>query len=206
MSTRIFCIGQNYVAHVQELGNELNSEPLIFMKPTACLLPVGEPIPFPHHGRELHQEAELVIQIGREGHVASAEEAPSFISGLSLGLDMTLRDVQTKLRQKGHPWELSKSFEGSAPIGEFVPFTAAFDLTDLHYTCHINGELRQQGHTALMIFPIATLIATLGQVWRLRTGDLIYTGTPAGVGPVHTGDVITVASEGIGGFSWVVGE
>ena len=203
--SRIFCIGQNYVAHVHELGNELNSDPLIFMKPMACLVPVGRPIPIPRHGRELHQEAELVVQIGRAGHVPSAEEAPSFISGLSLGLDMTLRDVQTTLKQKGHPWELSKAFEGSAPLGDFVPFTADFDLTDLHYTCHINGQLRQHGHTALMMFPITHLIATLGQIWAFRPGDLIYTGTPAGVGPVHAGDVITVASAGIGEFSWTVG-
>ena len=203
---RIFCIGRNYVAHVQELGNAMPSQPLIFMKPASSLVVAGGRIPFPRHGRDLHQEAELVVLIGREGWVETAAEAPAFIAGLSLGLDMTLRDVQDSLKKQGQPWELSKAFEGSAPLGDFVPYTAALDLTNMAYTCHINGDLRQEGDTSLMIFPIAELVAAVGRVWRLRPGDLIYTGTPAGVGPVVLGDEIRVASPAIGEFTWWVGE
>ncbi|MCB0033103.1 MAG: fumarylacetoacetate hydrolase family protein, partial [Anaerolineales bacterium] len=203
---RIFCIGRNYVAHVEELNSEMPSDPLIFMKPVSSLVPVGEAVPYPKHGRDLHQEAELVLLIGREGQDIAAADAPSYLAGLSLGIDLTLRDVQSELKAKGKPWELAKAFDASAQIGEFVPFDESMDLTDIRYQCYINGELKQDGHTAKMIFPIRTLIAALSKVWKLLPGDLIYTGTPAGVGSVQVGDTIQVSSELIGSFSWTITE
>lgn len=203
---RIFCIGRNYVAHVEELNSEMPSDPLIFMKPVSSLVPVGEPVPYPKHGRDLHQEAELVLLIGREGQDITADEAPSYLAGLSLGIDLTLRDVQSELKAKGKPWELAKAFDASAQIGEFISFDESIDLTDIRYQCYINGELKQDGHTAKMIFPIRTLIAALSKVWKLLPGDLIYTGTPAGVGSVQVGDTIQVSSELIGSFSWTITE
>ncbi len=203
---RIFCIGRNYVAHVEELNSEMPSDPLIFMKPVSSLVPVGEPVPYPKHGRDLHQEAELVLLIGREGQDIAADEAPSYLAGLSLGIDLTLRDVQSELKAKGKPWELAKAFDASAQIGEFISFDESIDLTDIRYQCYINGELKQDGHTAKMIFPIRTLIAALSKVWKLLPGDLIYTGTPAGVESVQVGDTIQVSSELIGSFSWTITE
>lgn len=201
---RIFCIGRNYVAHIEELNNELLSEPLIFMKPVSSLVSAGEGVPYPAHGRDLHQEAELVLLIGRAGKDIAVEEAASYIAGLSLGIDLTLRDVQSAMKAKGMPWELAKAFDASAPLGEFVPYQESIDLTDIHYTCRINGELKQEGHTAKMIFSLRTLIAAVSAVWQLRPGDLIFSGTPAGVGPVHVGDTIEVASELIGTFTWTI--
>lgn len=201
---RLFCVGMNYVAHIQEMKNELPKSPVVFMKPSTCLVPSGACIPRPTHGRDLHYETEVVVLIGREGRPTTDASAREAIAGLSLGLDLTLRDVQSDLRKQGLPWEFSKSFDASAPVGAFVPLTAGMDLADLSFTGDINGHVRQRGNTGNMVFPVTTLIRALAKVWTLYPGDLIYTGTPEGVGPLHAGDRITASASWAGAFAWTV--
>jgi 5-carboxymethyl-2-hydroxymuconate isomerase len=204
LAQRIFCIGRNYVEHVQELSNKIPDSPVIFIKPPTCLAKNNSYIRFPPHGKDLHHEAELVILIGKDGQPANKEQVNNYIAGLSLGLDLTLRDVQAELKRRGLPWEKAKTFEQSAPIGEFVPYKNSIDLTDIHFSCSVNGKIRQKGHSAKMIFPVNSLILELGKIWHLRKGDLIYTGTPSGVGRIEVGDIIEISSELIGVFRWEI--
>lgn len=201
---RIFCIGRNYAEHVKEMGAPRPSEPVMFMKPATSLVREGEPLVLPKDQGSVHHEMEVVVAIGREGRDLLREQAPDHVAGVTLGIDLTLRDLQAKLKQAGQPWERAKSFEGSAPIGTFIPWPAKFDIQGVEMRCSVNGALRQQGNTRDMLFPVAEIIAFLSHHWRLRPGDLIFTGTPAGVGPLVTGDRITVESLQIGDFSWNV--
>jgi 2-keto-4-pentenoate hydratase/2-oxohepta-3-ene-1,7-dioic acid hydratase in catechol pathway len=202
---RIFCIGRNYRAHIAELDHDLPVEPVVFCKPATCLVPVGAPVPVPRHGKNFHYETELVVLVGQEGRPATVAEANGFVAGLSLGLDLTLRDVQQELTKKGLPWELSKAFDHSAPIGTFVTYDPrTMDLAAIDFTCHVNNTLKQQGHTKDMIFSVETLLMALAKVWALLPGDLIYTGTPAGVGPLQSGDTIGIQSKTIGTFAWKI--
>ncbi len=201
---RIFCIGKNYADHAREMSEEVPESPVVFMKPNTCLVEEGAVIEFPEHGSDLHYEAELVVLVGKDGRPKAAGESHDFIAGLSLGLDMTMRDVQKELKSKGLPWELSKAFDQSAPVGRFIEYDEKTDLSDIRFSCRINGELRQEGHTRLMIFSVPELIAALSKVWRLKKGDLIFTGTPAGIGSVKPGDVISLQSDQIGTFSWKI--
>ena len=200
---RIFCIGKNYDEHVKELGGETPKEPVVFMKPVSSIVAPGETLCMPRHGNLLHHEVEVVFMIGREGQDIQEEDAPSFIAGVTLGLDLTLRDVQSKLKKNGLPWELSKSFEQSAPLGLFKAYDPnSIDLQNFSFTCRVNGELRQQGNTKDMLFSINHLVHTLSEWWTLRPGDIIFTGTPAGVGPLIAGDRVEIESPLTGSFSW----
>lgn len=201
---RIFCIGRNYAEHVKEMGAPRPAEPVMFMKPATSLVREGEPLVLPKDQGSVHHEMEVVVAIGREGRELLREQALDHVAGVTLGIDLTLRDLQAKLKQAGQPWERAKSFEGSAPIGTFIPWPAKFDIQGVEMRCSVNGALRQQGNTRDMLFPVAEIIAFLSRHWRLRPGDLIFTGTPAGVGPLVAGDRITVESLQIGGFSWNV--
>ncbi len=201
---RIFCVGRNYVAHAREFNNEVPDKPIIFMKPPTSLVPPGSRVKFPSNGKELHYEGEMVILIGKEGRAVSEKDARSYVQGLSLGLDLTLRDVQRHMKQKGLPWEMAKAFEQSAPVGEFIPVEKDMDLSDFEFTCSVNGEVKQRGVTGLMIFSVEKLIVELSQVWLLRPGDLIYSGTPEGVGPLQIGDKVSVQNSQIGSFSWEI--
>ena len=201
---RIFCIGRNYVQHVRELGNPLPRTPVVFMKPPSSLVRPGEPIHFPRHGRELHHEAELVVRIVRTGRVTTPRQTPDFVGAVTLGLDLTLRDVQQDLKRQGLPWEAAKAFEQSAPIGTFTPCDASVDLRDIAFRCTVNGEHRQAGNTRDMIFPVDQLLVELSRIWTLRAGDLIYTGTPEGVGPLRVGDSVELASDLTGAFRWTL--
>jgi 2-keto-4-pentenoate hydratase/2-oxohepta-3-ene-1,7-dioic acid hydratase in catechol pathway len=201
---RIFCIGRNYAEHIQELQNPVPSKPLFFLKPMSCIVPAGEPIPFPGHGSVLHHEVEVVVRLGRDGRPASAAEARAFVDGITLGLDLTLRDVQDEQKKKGLPWEVAKAFDGSAPLGAFAPCDPSLDLGHLTFTGAVNGQVRQRGDTAQMLLDIPGQILALAKVWKLRRGDLLYTGTPAGVGPLQPGDTIEVSGERLGTFSWRV--
>ena len=205
LAQRVFCIGRNYAEHVAELQNERPTEPVIFMKPPSSLVEPDKLITRPNHGRDLHFEAEMVILIGRQGSQIDPSEAEKFVAGVSLGLDLTLRDVQSRLKAKGLPWEMAKSFEGSAPIGHFVAPTALGALTDFRFQCLINGEVRQEGHTAQMLWSVADLITAVSHIWVLQPGDLIYTGTPAGVGPLLAGDEVVLTAANVGTFRWAVG-
>ena len=204
-TARIFCIGQNYVAHIRELSNPMPQKPVIFMRPLSCLVAPGDPIHFPKHGKQLHYEVEVVVRIGKQGCDINEQDALSHIGALTLGADLTLRDLQIEAKQNGLPWDQAKAFEQSAPLGEFLDYhQESIDLNDLNFRCRINGELRQDGNTNDMLFGFERLIAELSSIWTLRPGDMIYTGTPSGVGPLQIGDKIEIENDQIGTFSWTI--
>lgn len=202
---RIFCIGKNYADHVAELahlGHAPDGECVVFMKPASCIVPVGEPIVLPKNVGSIHHEAELVVLLtGGERDVA-VEDAMDCVAGITLGLDLTLRDLQTQLKNKGKPWELAKAFDGAAPLGEFQPYLGQ-DLQALRFTCHVNGALRQAGNTAEMLYTVARQVHILSQTWALQPGDAIYTGTPAGVGPLLPGDRVVLEGKSLGRHEWL---
>jgi 2-keto-4-pentenoate hydratase/2-oxohepta-3-ene-1,7-dioic acid hydratase in catechol pathway len=201
---RIFCIGKNYAEHVAELahlGHKADGDCVIFMKPVSAIVEEGQPIPVSQCRGEVHHEAELVVQLTGGGRDIPLDEALDCISGITLGLDLTLRDVQTELKNKGLSWELAKAFDGSAPLGDMQPFFNQ-DLQNIEFSFHVNGKLRQHGKTSDMLYPVAQQISILSQTWALEPGDIIFTGTPKGVGPLHAGDDVVLESRGIGRFSW----
>jgi 2-keto-4-pentenoate hydratase/2-oxohepta-3-ene-1,7-dioic acid hydratase in catechol pathway len=202
---RIFCIGRNYAKHIAELGNALSGrESVVFMKPASALVAPGEAITLPDDVGAIHYEAELVVEIGSGGRDITPEAARGHIAGLGLGLDLTLRDAQTDLKNTGEPWEKAKAFDHSAPLGPMTALSDDIDLADLHFELTIDGETRQQGHTAQMLVGVADLIAMLSHHWQLLPGDLIYTGTPEGVGPVHPGMQLALASPQLEAASWTI--
>ena len=201
---RVFCAARNYAEHARELRNVMPEELTIFMKPVTSLVLPGRAIERPRHGKVLHHEVEVVVLLGKGGSRITEDEAAGFISGITLGLDLTLRDVQSDLKGKGLPWERSKSFDQSAPLGEFVPYEKSIDLKNIEFSCSVNGETRQKGNTGNMTWPIPAFISRLSEWWRLLPGDLIYTGTPSGVGPLNSGDAVTIRSDLTGAFSWKI--
>jgi len=201
---RIFCIGRNYAEHVKEMGAPKPAEPVVFMKPATSLVAEGQPLVLPKSLGSVHHEMELVVAVGSEGADIPPARALGHVASVTLGIDLTLRDLQNRLKQAGQPWELSKSFDGCAPIGKFIKWAAPADIQNIEMSCRVNGELRQQGNTRDMLFPVAEIIAFLSRHWRLLPGDLIFTGTPAGVGPLVAGDHIEIESPLIGRFGWDV--
>jgi len=202
---RVFCVGQNYVAHIRELGNPMPAAPVIFMRPLSCLVGPDEQIHFPRHGQLLHYEVEVVVRIGKRGRDINEAEALSHIDAVTLGVDLTLRDLQIEARKNGLPWDAAKAFEQSAPLGDFLPYDpATMDLDNLAFRCRLNGELRQDGNTDDMLFSFQRLIAELSKIWTLQPGDMVFTGTPSGVGALSRGDVIEVENDQIGSFSWTM--
>lgn len=189
---RIFCIGRNYVDHVKELENDAPAEPVVFMKPATSCFQNGS-LPVEVNGETVHYECELVVVIGKNGTPVSETDAIDYIAGIGVGLDLTLREVQKRLRSKGLPWEISKSFDRSAVITGIHGFTPAQESLDsLTFSCHINGECRQEGNTAKMIYSIPKQILEISKYWKLMAGDIIYTGTPSGVGALKVGDTLEV--------------
>lgn len=198
----IFCIARNYVAHIEELNNSKPDMPVIFCKPLTALNTAAE-IRLPAYSQDVHYEAELVLYIGKGSRDIPEEEALSHIGGIGLGLDLTARDVQGKLQAKSWPWELAKGFEHAASVSAFVGAEAVADWSYLNFSLHINDELRQSGDSRLMIFPIAEQIAFISRHFSLRAGDILFTGTPAGVGPLHSGDRLHGEFEGgLIGMDW----
>jgi len=185
---KIICIGRNYAAHIEELKNEQPGQPVVFLKPDTALLKAGAPFYYPDFSKNIHHEIELVLKISKEGKYIQPQFAHRYFEEIGLGIDFTARDLQDQCKAKGLPWEISKAFNGSAPIGEFKSVAELGDLKNLDFHLEINGELRQKGNTGLMLFDFATIIAYVSQFFTLKKGDLIYTGTPAGVGPVQLGD------------------
>lgn len=198
---RIFCIGRNYAEHVRELGNAPDDSCVVFMKPASCIVPVGEPIRLPQGRGSVHHEAEFVLMLTGGGPDIPAEHALENVAAITLGLDLTLRDLQNELKKKGAPWELAKAFDNAAPLGDWRPYQDQ-DLQAVEFRCLVNGQLRQQGCTADMLFPVPRLIHILSRTWSLEPGDIVYTGTPAGVGPLKPGDRIALEATGIGRFEW----
>lgn len=199
---RVFCIGRNYGDHIGEMGAALNDGCVIFMKPATSLVPVGDPVTLPRGLGVVHHELEMVAAIGTAGKNIHRNVASSHIMGISLGIDLTLREVQSGLKNKGRPWELSKAFDQSAPLGDFVEVGSKANPAAVEMRLEVNGELRQEGNTGNMLFPLEQLIEILSRTWELLPGDLVFTGTPAGVGPVVAGDTLTVESPQIGRFTW----
>ncbi|MCD6201498.1 MAG: fumarylacetoacetate hydrolase family protein [Bacteroidales bacterium] len=183
---KIICIGRNYIEHARELNNAVPEKPIFFMKPDSALLTKNKPFFLPPFSTEVHHEVELVLKISRLGKHIDEKYARRYYGEISIGIDFTARDLQRECKQKGLPWEIAKAFDGSAPVGEFLPKNELSDPVLFHLD--INGETVQQGSTADLIFSFDKVIAYISQYITLRTGDLIFTGTPAGVGPVKKDD------------------
>jgi 2-keto-4-pentenoate hydratase/2-oxohepta-3-ene-1,7-dioic acid hydratase in catechol pathway len=198
---RIFCIGRNYAEHAKEMGNALPPEPVVFMKPATSLV-AGARLLLPRDRGAVHHEMELVLALGREAADVAPGAALALVAGVTLGLDLTLRDEQARLKQVGAPWELAKAFDNAAALGRFTAAPFKFDPQALDMLCTVNGQVRQQGNTRDMLFPIAAILVFLSRRWRLLPGDLVYTGTPAGVGPLRPGDRIEISSPSLGTFGW----
>ena len=192
---KIICIGRNYLAHVKELDNALPTEPMFFMKPETALLPAGEPFPYPDFSKEIHYETELVLRICKSGKAIDENKASEYYDAITVGIDFTARDLQNQCKAKGHPWEMAKSFDYSAPIGEFKKISELNHPEDIAFGMKLNGEWVQQGHSRDMIFSFDIIIAHVSRFVTLNEGDIIFTGTPQGVGEVHVGDKLELFLE-----------
>lgn len=184
---KILCVGRNYSEHAKELGNAVPENPVIFSKPDTALLRNGEPFYIPGFSNDVHHEIELVIKINKVGKKIQEKFARNYFSEIGLGIDFTARDKQNELKSKGLPWELAKAFDGSAPIGNFINIEN-INLKNIDFSLQKNGQLVQQGNTSQMIFSFEQIVSFVSQYFTLKVGDLIYTGTPAGVGQVNIGD------------------
>jgi 2-keto-4-pentenoate hydratase/2-oxohepta-3-ene-1,7-dioic acid hydratase in catechol pathway len=193
---RIFAIGRNYAEHIKELDNERPDEPVIFTKPDTALLRNNAPFYLPDFSNDIHHEVELVLRICKEGKNIQEKFANKYYDAIGIGIDFTARDLQQKAKEKGLPWDIAKGFNGSAPISDkFIPVTSFSDLKNINFSLTINGELKQQGNTSLMLFNFDFIISYLSRFFTLRTGDLIFTGTPKGVGAVKVGNVLSAYIE-----------
>jgi acylpyruvate hydrolase len=185
---KIIAIGRNYAEHAKELNNPVPTTPVIFMKPDTALLKDNKPFYYPEFSQDVHYEIELVLKVSKEGRHISEKFAANYFEEVGLGIDFTARDIQARHKEKGLPWELAKGFDHSAPISNFVPKTQFADLYDLNLKLDLNGETRQDGNTKNLLFSFEKLIAFVSQYITLKKGDLIFTGTPEGVGAVKQGD------------------
>ncbi|WP_066629543.1 fumarylacetoacetate hydrolase family protein [Labilibacter marinus] len=193
---KIICIGRNYADHAKELGNQVPSEPVIFLKPDTALLRNNDPFFVPDFAEEFHYETELVVKINRLGKNISKQFAPRYYEEVGMGMDFTARDLQSKLKAKGLPWERAKAFDHSAGISKsFISKQSFKDIQNLNFKLLVNGEERQIGYTGDMLFKVDEIIAYVSKFFTLKIGDLIYTGTPAGVGRVNIGERFEVFLE-----------
>ncbi len=184
---KVFCIGRNYVNHAKELNNPIPKEPLVFMKPVTAVLKGNRDFYYPEFTKNLHYEAEIVLRVCKNGKHVQPKFAHKYFDALTIGIDFTARDVQSKCKEKGHPWEKAKAFDHSAPVGELISVDEV-DLSSIEFSLKKNEEIVQEGNTKDLIFPFDTLISHISQFFTLQKGDLIFTGTPAGVGSVAIGD------------------
>lgn len=183
---KIVCVGRNYLAHIHELGNEIPDQPVLFMKPETAAVHFAEPFSLP--SGEVHFETELAILIGQTLTSASPEQCRAAVTGVGLALDLTRRDLQNELKQKGLPWEVAKAFDGACPLTPFMPVSEHDDLTDLTFKMWLNGTLTQEGHARMMRHSVVTLLSYISTHFTLKPGDVVLTGTPAGVGRLNVGD------------------
>ena len=184
---KLLCIGRNYVKHIEELGNEKPDAPIIFLKPDSAIIRNNYPFYYPDFSNDIHYEVELLVKIKKVGKCIPVNFAHQYYDEIGLGVDFTARDLQTKAKNKGLPWDLAKGFNGAAPISNFIS-KAPFDLRNINFSLNHNGKTVQQGNAALMLWPIDEIIAYISQFITLKKGDIIFTGTPEGVGPVTIGD------------------
>ena len=194
----IFCVGQNYAEHAKEMGSSVADTPVIFLKPSNAVIENGTPIILPKQSTNVHHEVELTVLIGKAGRNIPRSEALSHVAGYGVGLDMTMRDVQTAAKKSGQPWSIAKGFYTSAPLSSFVEAGAVRDPHDLDLSLKVNGQLRQHTSTSKMNFKVEDLIVFLSSVFSLDEGDIIYTGTPEGVAQVVVGDQLVAEIPGIG--------
>lgn len=194
---KIIGVGRNYAEHAAELKNSLPTEPMLFLKPPSCLLPEGEMIVIPERSSNVHHEVELGVVIGKGGSNISKDKAMEHVAGYTLALDMTARDQQEVIKEKGLPWVLAKCWDTFCPISDVISPVDIPDPQNVGLSLKVNGQLRQQGHTSDMVFSVPTLISYCSSIMTLEEGDLILTGTPSGVGPVKSGEVIECSLDGI---------
>jgi fumarylpyruvate hydrolase len=204
---RIFCVGRNYVAHAIEMGSDPDREPpFFFTKPADAVVDSGATIPYPPQTENLHYEAELVVAIGKAGFRIDQQDVPSHIYGYAIGNDLTRRDLQMAARETGRPWDWGKAFDLSAPCGPIHPIGKTGELLSGAIKLQVNGDTRQEADLSQLIWNVREIVSILSGSMHLKAGDLIYTGTPAGVGPVVTGDTMVVNIEGLGELVTTIGE
>ena len=185
---KIICMAKNYVAHVKEFNSILPAEPVFFMKHENCIVRNNKPFYHPEFSVDIHHEIEVVLKISKVGRNIERKYAHRYFDRIGLGIDFTARDLQKKAKNSGHPWEISKAFDHSAPLSEFLPVSDFANINDLNFRLDINGSTVQEGNTGQMIFPVDVQISYISRYITLKTGDLLFTGTPEGVGPVRPGD------------------
>lgn len=193
---KIFCIGRNYTEHIKELANERPEEPVVFIKPDSSVLPKDQDFYIPEFTKNVHFEVEVLVKICKAGKHIDERFAHKYYDEIGLGIDFTARDLQSELKEKGLPWEKSKGFDGSAVIGKWLPKSSFKDLNNLTFTLHKNEGLMQEGNTSLMLWKIDELIAYVSKFFTIKKGDILFTGTPAGVGKITTNDYLSGKLEG----------
>jgi 5-carboxymethyl-2-hydroxymuconate isomerase len=195
---KIVCLARNYAEHAKELGNETPTAPVLFMKPASSVIGDGEAVRIPPYSQECHYEVELAVLIGKEAQHVSVDHALEYVAGYGVSIDMTLRDVQNQMKAKGLPWEIAKGFDTACPLSDFVPAAQVPDPHELTLKLAVNGEARQNGTSSDMINRIPQIIAHISGIFTLDPGDVILTGTPAGVGQVKAGDIMTAEIISVG--------
>ncbi|CAG4991117.1 putative protein YcgM [Dyadobacter sp. CECT 9275] len=193
---KIICVGRNYTEHIEELNNERPDAPVIFLKPETAQIRLGEPFFYPDFSKDIHYEVELVVKINRVGKNIEERFAHKYYDEIGVGIDFTARDLQSDLKAKGLPWELAKAFNGSAPVSDFINVSEFEDIQNINFSLDVNGETRQKGNSSMMLYRINYLISFVSKFFLLKKGDLIFTGTPKGVGAVQIGDTLTAFIEG----------
>lgn len=192
---KIFCIGRNYAEHAKEMGNGVPEEPIIFMKPKSALVQGHTPFYYPEFTNELHYEAELVVRVSKNGKYIQEKHASNYYNAISVGIDFTARDIQQQLKEKGLPWEKAKAFDNSAAVGKFIDIGPTINKKNINFTLTKNKEVVQKANSSEMIFTIDQIVANISNYFSINIGDLIYTGTPAGVGECIVGDLLELYLE-----------
>jgi acylpyruvate hydrolase len=195
---KILCIGRNYVDHIKELGNETPSDPILFMKPASSVIDDGGTVVIPSYSNDCHHEVELALLIGKTGKNIPVKQVMEHLAGFGVAIDLTLRDVQAEQKKKGLPWEIAKGFDTACPLSSFISTPNVSDPQNLAIRLTVNGELRQNAGTALMIHPIANLVSHMSRIFTLERGDIILTGTPAGVSRITHGDIVHAEIDQVG--------
>jgi 2-keto-4-pentenoate hydratase/2-oxohepta-3-ene-1,7-dioic acid hydratase in catechol pathway len=202
--SKILCIGRNYAEHAAEMGANVPAKPIVFLKPPSALIGNGDAVILPEQSSDVHHEVELVALIGRRGKHIPADDAVLFVAGYAVGIDLTARDIQSEAKKAGQPWSVAKGFDTFAPLGIFTAADKILNPQDLRIQLRINGALRQDGWTGDMLFSVHRLVAYCSSIFTLEPGDLLYTGTPKGVGPVRAGDILEASATGLDTLSVTV--
>ncbi len=187
---KIFCVGRNYVDHAKELGNDVPDEPVIFLKPKSAFLQPHMPFYYPEFTNELHYEVELVLRVSKNGKYIQERHASKYYNAITVGIDFTARDIQAELKKKGLPWEIAKAWDNSAAVGKFIDLKPGLNINDLNFSLQKNKEVVQQGNSKDMLFTFDQIVSYVSNFFSLNIGDLIFTGTPAGVGECVVGDIL----------------